>query len=382
MDTEPALIRTAAIIVAAGQGVRARQKLPKQFAPWQGKPLLRHSVETFVAAGCSPIIVAIPEGCAAVADNALHGIDGIRYVIGRPTRQGSVRVALEALEGSQSVNVMIHDAARPLVPSDVLTRLAKALDKYDGAIPVLGLVDSLSIEENGRMAGHADRNHLRRVQTPQAFRFAPILAAHRNWQGAPDAGDDAQVFHAAGEIVTHVEGDETLRKITVAEDFAVAEPQMRVGMGYDVHRLVAGEELWLGGIRIDHETGLQGHSDADVALHAIVDALLGAVAAGDIGQHFPPSEKRWKGAASSAFLEHAAELVGEAGYAIGNIDLTIICEAPKIGPHRDAIRIRIGELLRIDIGQVSVKATTTEGLGFTGKREGIAAQAIATVAKF
>jgi 2-C-methyl-D-erythritol 4-phosphate cytidylyltransferase/2-C-methyl-D-erythritol 2,4-cyclodiphosphate synthase len=244
---------------------------------------------------------------------------------------------------------------------------------------VLPVVDSLALAEGSTMAGSAPREALRRVQTPQAFRFGEILAAHRAWQGEPSAGDDAQVAQVAGLEVALVEGDEALRKLTFSDDFLDDRPAIRVGTGYDVHRLAEGEELWLGGVRIEHELGLTGHSDADVAIHALVDALLGAVGAGDIGQHFPPSDPQWANAPSSKFLGHAVALAGEAGYRVGNADLTIICEAPRIASHRDAMRSRLAELLGVDIGCVSVKATTTERLGFTGRGEGIAAQAVATL---
>jgi 2-C-methyl-D-erythritol 4-phosphate cytidylyltransferase/2-C-methyl-D-erythritol 2,4-cyclodiphosphate synthase len=220
---------------------------------------------------------------------------------------------------------------------------------------------------------------LRRVQTPQAFRFRDILAAHRAWSGAAEAGDDAQVAGAAGLAVALVEGDERLHKLTFASDFAADLLPIRVGTGYDVHKLAAGEELWLCGVKLDHSHGLAGHSDADVAIHALVDAILGAIGQGDIGSHFPPSDPQWKGAASDRFLAHAAKLASDAGYRIGNIDLTIICEAPKIGPHRDAMRARLAEILATGIEAISVKATTTERLGFTGRSEGIAAQAVATL---
>lgn len=253
------------------------------------------------------------------------------------------------------------------------------MEDYPGAIPVLPVVDSLAVGENGMMAGTAAREKLRRVQTPQAFRFQDILEAHRAWTGSLTAGDDAQVLDAAGGSIALVDGDERLNKLTFAEDFLSDLLPVRIGTGFDVHKLVTGEDLWLGGIRIDHDKGLAGHSDADVALHAIVDALLGAIGKGDIGSHFPPSDPQWKGANSSQFLAHAAELVGKSGYRTGNVDLTIICEAPKIGPHRDAMRHRIAELLGVDMDAISVKATTTERLGFTGRGEGIAAQAVATV---
>ena len=377
MSTAPPLPAFAAVVVAAGKGLRAGQPLPKQFAMWRGKPVLRYSVEALLASGADPLIVAIPENGEAAARQALEGLTGYELVTGGATRQQSVARALSAIGSAD--RVLIHDAARPDLPEIVIARLLDALDDAPGAIPVLPVVDSLSRDENGLMVGTARREELRRVQTPQAFRFADIRGAHATWEGDPVAGDDAQVLRAAGGDVAHVAGDERLAKLTFAEDFMTALPPMRVGMGYDVHRLAEGEELWLGGIRIEHERGLAGHSDADVALHAIVDALLGAIANGDIGSHFPPSDPQWKGASSDRFLAHAARLVTDAGYAVGNIDLTIICEAPKIGPHRQAMRERIADLLGVDINAISVKATTTERLGFTGRGEGIAAQAIASV---
>lgn len=227
-------------------------------------------------------------------------------------------------------------------------------------------------------AGKAERETLRRVQTPQAFRFADILTAHRNWSGKSDAGDDAQVLSASGHSVALVQGDERLKKITFAEDLMepATRAAFRVGQGFDVHRLVEGEELWLCGIKLEHTHGLAGHSDADVAVHAITDAVLGAIGDGDIGTHFPPSDPQWAGARSGQFLEHAVKLAGEAGFMLGNIDLTIICEAPKVGPHRPAMRAEVARLTGLDEAAVSIKATTTERLGFTGRGEGIAAQAI------
>ncbi len=369
----------AAVIVAAGKGLRAGQDVPKQFAHWRGKPLLRHSAEALSQAGASPIVVAIPAGAEAVASEALSGIPEIVLVTGGETRQESVRAALEALVEAEPGSVLIHDAARPIVPAAVIERLLTALREFSGAIPVLPVVDSLAHAEDGMMAGSAPRETLRRVQTPQAFRYADILSAHSVWQNAATAGDDAQVAQAAGLRVKLVEGDERLQKLTFASDFVQERPVVRVGTGYDVHRLADGEELWLGGVQIPHPRGLAGHSDADVAIHAAVDALLGAVGEGDIGQHFPPSDPQWRGARSDRFLAHATELVAQAGYRIGNLDLTIICESPRIGPFRDAMRQKLAETMRVDIACVSVKATTTERLGFTGREEGIAAQAIATV---
>jgi 2-C-methyl-D-erythritol 4-phosphate cytidylyltransferase/2-C-methyl-D-erythritol 2,4-cyclodiphosphate synthase len=369
----------AAIVVAAGQGLRAGQALPKQFALWRGKPVVRHSVETLLRAGVAPVVVMIPQGAGALAEAALAGLD-VRLTAGGATRQQSVCLGLSALEADRPAHVLIHDAARPLLPMAVIARLRAALADHDAAIPVLPVVDSLIHADGAGMGQPADRNALRRVQTPQAFRFPAILAAHRAWPGAADAGDDAQVARAAGITVALVEGDEALHKLTFAADFtAAAAPPVRIGTGYDVHRLADGEELWLCGVKIEHEQGLEGHSDADVAIHALVDALLGALGAGDIGRHFPPSDPQWRGASSGRFLTHAAGLVAEAGYRLGNADVTIVCEAPKIGPHREAMRARLAELLGVDIGAVSVKATTTERLGFTGRGEGIAAQAVASL---
>lgn len=381
MSAHPPLpARTAAVIVAAGEGLRAGQPLPKQFALWRGKPVLRHSAELLAEAGVAPIIVAIPQGADDVAKAALAGIAGIRLITGGATRQLSVRLGLEALAADAPEHVLIHDAARPIIPREVLARLSDALAVHPAAIPVLPVVDSLTgLDPAGLMGIAADRSALRRVQTPQAFRFEDILAAHRGWQGEADAGDDAQVAQAAGLSVALIDGDERLHKLTYASDFAPALPAIRVGTGYDVHRLAVQEELWLCGIKIEHSHGLAGHSDADVAIHALVDALLGAIGEGDIGSHFPPSDPQWRGASSDRFLSHAAELVRAAGYAPGNIDVTIICEAPRITPHREAMRARLAQLLDVDLSQVSVKATTTEKLGFTGRSEGIAAQAVVTV---
>ena len=373
MEPADALNSFAAIVVAAGKGLRADQPLPKQFTQLRGKAVVRHSVEALLDAGASPVIVAIPEHGEDTAMQALDELD-VRLVVGGATRQESVLNALESV--AQAENVLIHDAARPFLPRPVIARLIEALGVLPGAIPVLPVVDSLLVEREGLMEQKADREVLRRVQTPQAFRFPDILQAHRAWQGERNAGDDAQVLQAAGGKIALVEGDERLKKLTYAEDFMADLPAFRSGSGFDVHRLVDGEELWLGGIKIEHDKGLSGHSDADVALHAIVDAMLGAIAMGDIGDHFPPSDPQWKGASSDKFLVYANQLIGQAGYRVANIDLTIICEAPKIGPHRHAMRERIAALLGVDIAAISVKATTTERLGFTGRGEGIAAQAI------
>lgn len=378
----PVAASVAAVVVAAGQGLRAGGSVPKQFAPWRGKPLVRHSVEALARAGVSSIVVVIPANWEETAAEALAGLPGVRFVHGAASRQGSVRAGLEALEAAAPAHVLIHDAARPDLPPPVIAALIAALDQHPGAIPVLPVVDSVVRGADGLRGAFVERDGLYRVQTPQAFRFDAILAAHRAWNGSADAGDDAAVAEAAGLAVALVPGDERLKKVTFAEDLkdeSMTLAAVRTGMGYDVHRLAEGEELWLCGVKIEHSKGLAGHSDADVAIHALVDALLGAVAAGDIGDHFPPSDPQWRGASSDRFLAHAATLVAAAGYAIGNVDVTIICEAPRIGPHKAAMRARLAAILAIDIAAVSVKATTTERLGFTGRGEGIAAQAVATV---
>jgi 2-C-methyl-D-erythritol 4-phosphate cytidylyltransferase/2-C-methyl-D-erythritol 2,4-cyclodiphosphate synthase len=368
-----------AVIVAAGQGVRAGGPLPKQFANWRGKPLVRHSAQTFARLGAQQIVVVIPSGADETAREALAGIRGVRLVTGGETRQQSVRAALEVLADAAPGAVLIHDAARPDLPAAVAEQLLSALREHPGAIPVLPVVDSLAVADGSLMDGKADREALRRVQTPQAFRFADILAAHRAWTGEANAGDDAQVARAAGLAVALVEGDERLRKLTFAADFRTGGPMIRIGTGFDVHRLAEGEELWLCGIRIEHAQGLVGHSDADVGLHAVVDAILGAAAQADIGEHFQPSDPRWKDASSDKFIVHAVHLADEAGFRVGNVDVTLICEAPKIAPHREAMRGKLAGLLGVDLTQVSVKATTTERLGFTGRGEGIAAQAVVTL---
>jgi 2-C-methyl-D-erythritol 4-phosphate cytidylyltransferase/2-C-methyl-D-erythritol 2,4-cyclodiphosphate synthase len=354
--------------------------VPKQFADWRGVPLVRHSVARLLDAGADLVVVAIPDDYRTLAQGALAGLDRVVMVAGGDTRQASVRAALDHLAARDTqVPVLIHDAARPDLPHAVIGSLLTALDDAPGAIPVLPVVDSVVRGEQGLRVKAVARDGLYRVQTPQAFRFADIVAAHHAWDSADEAGDDATVAQAAGLTVALVPGDEALRKVTFASDFKETAMTVRTGSGFDVHRLVDGEDLWLCGVKIDHPRGLAGHSDADVAIHALVDALLGAIAAGDIGDHFPPYDPQWRGASSDRFLAHAASLVRAQGLAIAHVDVTIICEAPKIGPHKAAMRARLGDILDLPLGRVSVKATTTERLGLTGRGEGIAAQAIATV---
>nr|WP_137678392.1 bifunctional 2-C-methyl-D-erythritol 4-phosphate cytidylyltransferase/2-C-methyl-D-erythritol 2,4-cyclodiphosphate synthase [Parerythrobacter lutipelagi] len=379
MSDDPSQTQFSAVIVAGGQGLRAGQSVPKQFANWRGKPVLSHSLKSLADAGADPIIVVVPSPQDQAAQQIIAEFACATLAKGGLTRQQSVLAGLLALQASAPERVLIHDAARPDLPRSVIDRLLHALDSHIGAIPVLPVVDSLAFDTGGMMAGAANREELRRVQTPQAFRYAEILAAHRAWDKESGAGDDAQVARAAQYEVALVAGDEALKKLTFAEDFTVTHVPVRIGTGFDVHRLGPDEELWLCGIKLDHEKGLIGHSDADVGLHAITDAILGAVAAGDIGQHFSPTDARWKGAASDRFLAHARDLAAERGYAVGNVDVTLVCEEPKIGPHRGSMAARIAEILEIDSSQVSVKATTTEKLGFAGRGEGIAAQAVATM---
>ncbi|MFU7528632.1 bifunctional 2-C-methyl-D-erythritol 4-phosphate cytidylyltransferase/2-C-methyl-D-erythritol 2,4-cyclodiphosphate synthase [Qipengyuania sp. ASV99] len=382
MAGETSLPPFAAVVVAAGKGLRLGGDIPKQFRTWRGKALIHHSVAALMMAGADPVEVVIADGAEHDAHDALRGLDGYMLVTGGASRQDSVRAGLEALEQNGPALVLIHDAARPDLPIVVIERLLAALETHDGAIPALPVVDSLAVaSKTGTMAGKAERDTLRRVQTPQAFRYPAILGAHRSWAGKANAGDDAQVMAAAGGSIALVQGDERLKKVTFAEDLMgmTNRPAFRIGQGFDVHRLVEGEELWLCGVKIDHPHGLAGHSDADVALHAITDAVLGAIGEGDIGTHFPPSDPQWAGARSGQFLQHAVGLARDAGFEVGNIDLTIICEAPRIGPHRAAMGAEIARLTGLDESAVSIKATTTEGLGFTGRGEGIAAQAIAAL---
>ncbi|WP_394652880.1 bifunctional 2-C-methyl-D-erythritol 4-phosphate cytidylyltransferase/2-C-methyl-D-erythritol 2,4-cyclodiphosphate synthase [uncultured Sphingomonas sp.] len=372
--------RTAAIIVAAGKGERAGGDVPKQFAPLAGRPLLAHSyaaLSTHPAIGDVVIVIGLGQ-----EDALRNAVGDARHVIGGATRRDSVMAGLNAVTDVE--HVLIHDAARPFLTAAVIERLLAALDAAPGAVPALPVADTIA-RADAVLGYTIDRSNVVRVQTPQAFHLDAIRAAHAAWPDGQEATDDAQVLRAHGEQVVTVEGDAMLEKVTHPGDFAAAEARHAAAMisrsasGYDVHRLEAGEELWLGGVLIPHDKGLSGHSDADVALHAITDALLGTIAAGDIGSHFPPSDPQWRGAASDQFLAHAASLVAGRGGIVDFVDLTIICEAPKIGPHRESIRMRIADILRLDASQVSVKATTTERLGFTGRGEGIAAQAVATV---
>ena len=375
--------KTVALVVAAGSGSRAGGGLPKQYRRIGGRTVLAHALDALRHPAIDDILVVIGPDQEELFREALGNAPLPAFVTGGAERQESVRNGLEALASGGVARILVHDAARPFLPGAVVDRLLAALETHEAAVPVLPVVDTLA-EAGAELGGVVPRDRLARVQTPQAFRFSTLLAAHRAWTGAP-ATDDAQMVRAAGVAVAAVAGDPALEKLTWEEDFVRADSRLsarlvsRTGMGFDVHAFEPGDGLWLGGVRIPHDRSLKGHSDADVVLHAVTDAILGAIGAGDIGQHFPPSDPQWRGAASSAFVAHALSLLEAQGGRLDHVDVTIVCEAPRIGPHRDAIRARTAALLRLPPSRVSIKATTTERLGFTGRGEGMAAQAVATV---
>jgi 2-C-methyl-D-erythritol 4-phosphate cytidylyltransferase / 2-C-methyl-D-erythritol 2,4-cyclodiphosphate synthase len=372
---------TTALIVAAGKGERAGGGVPKQFRLLGGKPVLRWAVESLIrhpAVQSTRIVIA--EGQEPSAAQALEGLDVGPFITGGAERADSVRAGLAAIEADA---VLVHDAARPFCPAAVVDRLLASLEFFEGAAPVLPVGDTLARIDD-ILGEPVERKGLARVQTPQAFRLGPLKSAYARWSG-PSPTDETNVARAAGMKVVAVQGDPALEKLTLTSDFDRAEQWLaarltpRTGMGFDVHAFAGDGPIMLGGIEVPHDRGLAGHSDADVVLHAVTDALLGAAGLGDIGEHFPPSDPRWKGADSSLFLAHAAALLRERGALLDHIDCTIIAEAPKVGPYRRSMRERIAEITRLSVEQVSVKATTTEGLGFTGRREGIAAQAVASI---
>lgn len=375
----------ASIVVAAGTGTRAGGG--KQWRRLGGKPVLRWSVEALAEAGSEEIIVVIPAGTEPEAAEALSGLTGWRTVVGGVERADSVRAGLDALTGAADRPVLIHDAARPFLGQAVIERLLAALDGVDGAIPTLPVSDTLKRADGQTITATVDRGSLFRAQTPQAFRADRLIAAYAVWPADRIPTDDAAVIEADGGQVVLVEGDPRLMKLTYPEDFAMAEAslpqpparQTRVGSGFDAHRWGPGGAVWLCGVEIPHDQTLVGHSDADAGLHALTDAILGALGDGDIGDHFPPTDPKWKGAASDQFLIHAAERVAARGGRIINVDVTLICERPRVKPHRQAMRERLADLLSLPLDAVSVKATTTEAMGFTGRGEGLAAQAIATI---
>ncbi|WP_372841670.1 bifunctional 2-C-methyl-D-erythritol 4-phosphate cytidylyltransferase/2-C-methyl-D-erythritol 2,4-cyclodiphosphate synthase [Phaeovulum sp.] len=369
----------AAIIVAAGRGTRAGAGEPKQWRDLAGRSVLARSLAAFAAFDRVLVVLHPDDMTRGLAE--FGGL--VTLVAGGESRSQSVRNALELLDGSDVSRVLIHDGARPLVSGALIARVVSALDGAVAAAPALAVTDALWRGEAGHVSGTVARDGLFRAQTPQGFHFDAILAAHRAF---PEGGaDDVELARRAGLEVAIVSGEEDNLKLTYAQDFARAERilgakmDVRTGNGYDVHAFCAGDHVWLCGVRVPHGRGLLGHSDADVGMHALTDALYGALAMGDIGRHFPPSDPQWKGAASHIFLAHAAGLVRAQGYRIANVDVTLVCEHPKIGPHAAEMADVLAKIMEIETGRVSVKATTSERLGFTGREEGIAALATATL---
>jgi 2-C-methyl-D-erythritol 4-phosphate cytidylyltransferase/2-C-methyl-D-erythritol 2,4-cyclodiphosphate synthase len=369
---------TAVIVVAAGRGSRMGGEVPKQWQMLAGKPVIAHTLAAFQ--GLRVLLVIHPDDRARAL-----GL-GVDLVEGGATRDASVLAGLRALEGSGVRRVLIHDGARPLVSRGLIDRLLAALDHHAGAAPALGVTDALWRGADGLVSGTVDRAGIYRAQTPQAFHFDAILAAHLAHPGG--ALDDVQVARDAGIDVAIVEGDEDNMKLTFPGDFARAEGilkgrrmDVRMGNGYDVHAFCEGDHVWLCGVKVPHIKGLLGHSDADVGMHALTDAIYGALALGDIGRHFPPSDPQWKGAASHIFLSHAIGMARAQGFGLANCDVTLVCERPKIGPHATAMQAELARIIGVEPGRVSVKATTSERLGFTGREEGIAALATAVLVK-
>ena len=374
----------SAVVVAAGAGLRAGPGEPKVWRSLGGKPIVRWSVEGLLSAGAREVVVVVARDRMAHLDEALAGLTGWNAVTGGRTRADSVQAGLAAITAARNQPVLVHDAARPFVSRAHVGRLLAALDLADGAVPALPVADTLK-RGDSLIDETVSREGLWRAQTPQAFRVGRLKAAYRRWPANEEPTDDAAVLERAGGSVALVPGDPMLMKLTYPEDFFLAEQLaatrriVRTGLGLDAHRFGPGAVVWLCGIRIEHDLGLVGHSDADAGLHALTDAVLGAIGAGDIGEHFPPTDPRWKGASSDQFLSHAVGLVKSGGGRILNADVTLICERPQIGPHRNDMRARIAGLLEVPMHRVSVKATTTEGMGFTGREEGIMAQAVVSI---
>lgn len=374
-------MKTAAVIVAAGIGVRVGGVVPKQYRKVGGEPVLHKTARAFALhPEVSAVQVVVNPEHKGFYEQALSGLNILPPVKGGMLRQDSVLSGLKALEPLRPDIVLIHDAARAFVSAKLISRVIKAVETTRaGAVPALPVADTLKQEADGAAVKTVDRTGLWLAQTPQGFPFPDILAAHRTVKGG-NFTDDAGMAEAAGLKVLLVEGEKDNIKLTHPEDFKARGVDVRTGSGFDVHAFEPGDHVMLCGVKIPHDRKLKGHSDADAGLHAITDALLGAIGAGDIGDHFPPSDSKWKNAPSEIFLKHAAKLVRDQGGEILNVDLTLICEAPKIGPHRQAMRRSVATILGIEAARVSVKATTTESLGFTGRGEGLAAQAVATVA--
>ena len=376
---------TITVIVAAGRGHRFGAERPKQYLPLAGRPLLHHSARAFARhTAVDAVRVVIHGDDRALYDEAVAGLDLLDPVPGGESRQQSVRFGLESLIRLAPERVLIHDAARPAVDDGVIDRVLAALGGLPGAVPALAVSDTLKRGAGGRIAETVPRAGLWRAQTPQGFRFGKILEAHRAAQGR-DLSDDAAVAEAAGLAVGLVAGAENNLKVTTDDDLARLERMFgarrvaRVGMGFDVHAFGPGDHVMLCGMRIAHDRGLAGHSDADVGLHALVDAVLGALGVGDIGDHFPPGAPEWRDADSARFAAHARRMVDAAGGEIDHLDVTLACERPRIGPHRAAMTATAAAAFGVDGGRVNVKATTTERLGFLGRGEGIAAMAVATL---
>jgi 2-C-methyl-D-erythritol 4-phosphate cytidylyltransferase / 2-C-methyl-D-erythritol 2,4-cyclodiphosphate synthase len=380
----------AAVVVAGGRGLRAGGDVPKQYRQISGEPVIRPSLVALAShAGVSLVQPVIHADDAALFRAASAGISVLPAVHGGATRQASVGAGLEALQPHGPQLVLVHDAARPFASHALIARAIAAGRASGAAVPVIGVADTVkTVDAAGYVTGTIERTQLRMVQTPQAFGFAALLDAHRRAKaaGRDDFTDDAALAEWAGLKVTTFEGEAENVKLTTDGDFARAEAvklaalsDVRTGFGFDVHGFAAGDHVTLGGVRIPHPRGLSGHSDADVVLHALVDAILGALADGDIGVHFPPSDPQWRGASSDRFLAFAVERVRARGGRIAHLDVTVVCEAPRIGPHRDAMRARIAEIAGVPIERVAVKATTSEKMGFTGRSEGMAAFANATV---
>lgn len=373
----------AAIVVAAGSGSRAGSGVSKQWRKVAGKPVARWSIEAFLAAGARTVVAVVPPAEMETAQEILGDLPGLVMTPGGATRAQSVMKGLAALSAADEV-VMVHDAARPFLNTGHVRALLDGLKQADGAILALPVADTVKRELAANIET-APRDGLWRAQTPQAFRTGPLNAAYAAWSDDEAPTDDAGVMEAVGGVVRLVPGDPMLFKLTYPEDFAMAERLAggaritRTGQGIDAHRLGPGDGVWLCGIKIAHDRELIGHSDADAGLHAITDAILGAIGEGDIGDHFPPTDPQWRGAPSHIFLAHAAELVRKKGGSLVNVDVTLVCEKPKIKPHRQAMREKLAEILGLGVDRISVKATTTEGMGYTGREEGILAQAIASV---
>lgn len=375
----------AALIVAAGRGERVGGDIPKQYSPLLGRPLLVWSVQAFADAGVDQIIIAISPEHRDFCRAATEGGPVVRIVLGGATRTDSVRAGLAAIDGADII--LIHDAARPgLTPPIIRALIDGVAGDFTGVAPALTVADTLRrVDGAGRIIDDVDRASLMRVQTPQAFRAGALRAAYAALPAGETLTDDLSVVRANGGVVKLIAGDERLMKLTYPEDRALLERLLSgervtcVGNGIDAHRFGPGDHVTLCGVRIAHDKGLVGHSDADAGWHALVDAILGALGDGDIGAHFPPSDPQWKGADSERFLRHAAELAAKADARILHVDVTLVCERPKIGPHRDTMRARTAEVLGIPLNRVSVKATTTERMGFLGREEGLAAQATATL---